>query len=271
VPFLELQDASIHYEFDEIANCPVLVLSHSLGTNLSMWSAQIHEFAKHFSILRYDSRGHGQSSVPPGPYSIAQMGRDVVALLDERGLSRVHFCGLSMGGMVGQWLGVNAPHRFDKLVLSNTAAKIGNESTWNQRIETVLQHGIEAVIPSILERWYTESFRASFPAEVARTSAMLQSMNREGYASSCAAVRDMDQREDVKKISLPTLVIFGTEDPVTPRNDARFLAENIASAHLLGLPAAHLANIEAASAFTEGVIDFLLGHGPDNYPGQEGV
>jgi 3-oxoadipate enol-lactonase len=119
---------------------------------------------------------------------------------------------------------------------------------------------VEAVIPTTLERWFTQSFRAGFPAEVARTSAMLQSMDLEGYASSCAAVRDMDQREEVKKISLPTLVIFGTDDPVTPPSDAKFLVENIVGARVLELQAAHLANIEAASAFTEGVVDFLLGN-----------
>jgi 3-oxoadipate enol-lactonase len=267
MPFFEGDDVRIHYEFDQIAHGPVLVLSHSLGTDLSMWSAQVPEFAKHFSVLRYDSRGHGQSSAPPGPYSIAQMSRDVIALLDELDINRAHFCGLSMGGMVGQWLGVHAAHRLDKLILSNTAAKIGNESMWNQRIETVRQHGIEAVIPAILERWYTESFRARFPAEMVRASAMLKSINREGYVSSCAAVRDMDQRDDVKKISLPTLVIVGTGDPVTPPSDANFLVENIAGAHALELHASHLANIEAASAFTEGVVDFLLGSGPGNRKG----
>jgi 3-oxoadipate enol-lactonase len=263
LPFLESQEIRIHYEFDESADCPVLVLSNSLGTNLSMWSSQIPKFTKHFSVLRYDSRGHGQSSVPPGPYGIAQMGRDVIALLDELGLKRVHFCGLSMGGMVGQWLGVHAAHRFDKLVLSNTAAKIGSETAWNQRIETVRQQGMEAVIPSILERWFTQNYRTSFADEVVHIGAMLRSTDREGYASSCAAVRDMDQREDAKKITVPTLVIFGREDRVTPPIEARFLVENIPNARVLELPAAHLANVEAASAFTESVTDFLLGDGTD--------
>ena len=262
--FFESDDVRIYYEFDEVAHAPVLMLSNSLGTNLSMWSQQIPEFSKHFSVLRYDSRGHGQSSVPRGPYSIERLGRDVVALLDELGLSRVHFCGLSMGGMVGQWLGVNSAHRLLKLVLSNTAAKIGVEATWNERIETVRQHGMETIIPSTLGRWYTEEFRARFPAEVATTRAMLQSMDLEGYASSCAAVRDMDYREEVKRISTPTLVIFGTEDPVTTPSDARFLVDCIAGAKTLELHAAHLANIEAADAFSRGVVDFLLGSEPDD-------
>lgn len=258
MPEIELHDVRIHYEFDGRQDRPTLVLSNSLGTNLAMWSPQLDALQEHFSILRYDSRGHGQSSTPPGPYSLEQMGTDVIGLLDALELDRVHFCGLSVGAMVGQWLGVHAHGRLGRLVLSNTAAKIGSPEGWNQRIETVRQQGTEAIVSAVLERWYTNEFRRSTPEDVERTAAMLLSTDAEGYASTCAAIRDMDLRADVQKISVPTLVVYGTQDPVTPPSEARFLIEQITDTRSLELEAAHLSNIEAASAFTAGVLDFLL-------------
>lgn len=258
MPTLKLQDVSINYGFDGFPDRPVLLLSNSLGTNFSMWSPQVESLIQHFNLLRYDSRGQGGSSVPAGPYSIDQMGHDVLAMLDALKLNRVHFCGLSMGGMVGQWLGVHAPERLNRLILSNTAAKIGTPEGWNSRIDAVRQGGMQAVIPAILERWFTPDFRSNFPAVLDRTSSMLQSANIEGYVGSCAAVRDMDQRNDAHNITVPTLVICGTHDLVTPPSEADFLVAQIRSSQLLTLPAAHLANIEASSEFNQAVLDFLL-------------
>ena len=247
----------IHYELLGDVGQPVLMLSNSLGTNLSMWDPQMPEFSKHFRVLRYDARGHGDSSITPGPYSIDQLGRDVLALLDLLELEKVSFCGLSMGGMVGEWLGWNAADRLQKLVLCNTAAKIGTADGWNTRIETVCAYGVKAVIPEVLERWYTPEFRTARPDVIAATGRMLETTDREGYVASCAAVRDMDLRESVAGIRVATLIIAGAKDPVTPPAEGRFLAEQIARAEYLELNAAHLSNVEAAGKFTLGVIKFL--------------
>jgi 3-oxoadipate enol-lactonase len=259
MPYAEVQGTRIYYEFDDVPGRPVLMLANSLGTNLSMWARQAEAFHRHFSVLRYDARGHGRSDVPEGPYTIAQMGGDAVGLLDALGLGRVNFCGLSMGGMVGLWLGVHAAGRIDRLVLANTAAKIGTTEGWDKRIQEVQEGGIASVLPALLERWFTADFRAAEVPAVAGTAAMLMSTPVDGYVASCAAVRDMDQRADLGKITAPTLVVFGSEDQVTTPEDAEVLVNGIRSARRLRLHAAHLSNVEAAAAFTSGVVEFLSG------------
>jgi 3-oxoadipate enol-lactonase len=257
MPFVQLKDARIHYELAGPENAPVLALSNSLGTNYSMWDAQALEFTKSLRVLRYDTRGHGQSSVTPGPYSIEQLARDVIELLDILHLDKAHFCGLSMGGMIGMWLGANAPNRLRKMVLCNTAAKIGSAEIWNTRIETVRKSGMQAVACSIIERWFTAAFRAKAPALVAEAQHMLESANAEGYAACCAAIRDMDQREKLSAIRVPTLVIAGAHDPVTPPAEGHYLAEHIPGARYAEMNAAHLSNIEDRDRFTAEVQAFL--------------
>ncbi|MHB1022936.1 MAG: 3-oxoadipate enol-lactonase [Acidobacteriaceae bacterium] len=254
---LQLDEVQLHYELRGQADNPVLVLSNSLGTNLTMWAPQLPELAQHFQLLRYDGRGHGKSSVPPGPYCMDQLGSDVVALLDHLNIDRASFCGISMGGMVGQWLGVHAANRIHKLVLANTAAKIGTLEGWNERIETVRAHGLESVIPATLERWFTPAFRMHSPEIIEQTRQMLTSMNVEGYIASCAAVRDMDSRKVVSKIHASVLVISGTYDNITPLADGHFLAEHIPGAQFTELKAAHLSCVEAASDFNSAVSQFL--------------
>jgi 3-oxoadipate enol-lactonase len=257
MPFAPWQDVRMHYQLSGPEHAPVLVLSNSLGTNFSMWDLQLSEFAKSLRVLRYDTRGHGQSSVTPGPYSIEQLARDVVALLDVLRLDRVHFCGLSMGGMIGMWLGTHAPERLHKLVLCSTAAKIGTPETWNARIETVRKSGMGSLASSIIERWFTPSFRAAAPALVADVQRVLEKANPQGYVACCAAVRDMDHREKLSAIRVPTLVISGAHDPATPPADGRFLAGRIPGARYVELQAAHLSNIEAPERFTAEVAAFL--------------
>src|SRR5713101_360975 len=160
MPIVKSGEARIHYALEGQNGTPALLFSNSLGTNYSMWDPQVPELRKKFRVLRYDTRGHGQSSLTPGPYSIKQLGKDVVALLDALDLDRVHFCGLSMGGMIGMWLGVNAGERLNRLVLCNTAARIGTAEVWNARIENVRQAGMKAITPAVLERWFTPQFRA---------------------------------------------------------------------------------------------------------------
>ncbi len=257
MPYAEMQGCRLYYEFRAVPGKPVLMLSNSLGTNLSMWEPQLEQFGRHFSLLRYDARGHGRSSVPVGPYSIAQMGSDAIGLLDALSLERVHFCGLSMGGMVGLWLGTHATARVDRLVLANTAAKIGTAEGWNERIATVQKGGMGAIVPAVLERWFTADFRAREANAVAATSAMLMATSADGYVASCAAIRDMDQRADLGEIVAPTLVLFGIQDHVTTPQDSDLLVKAIASVRRLPLHAAHLSNVEAAAAFTQGVVEFL--------------
>lgn len=259
MPFVQAEGARIHYRFDGREDRPVLVLSNSLGTDLGMWEPQLPAFAERYRVLRYDSRGHGASDAPPGSYTIELLGRDVLALLDGLGLARVAFCGLSKGGMVGQWLGAHAGERLDRLVLACTSAHIGAPEVWTQRIATVREHGMAAIVPALIDRWFTRGFQERAPEAVARVAAMLRNANPQGYATACAAVRDMDQRDALPAIGTPTLVIAGRHDQATPPDHARLLAAAIPGARLVELEAAHLANVEAAEPFTRAVLDFLAG------------
>ncbi|SRR6266536_3392355 len=256
MPFGDVGELRTHYALTGDKE-PVLVFSNSLGTDFSMWDPQVADLEQRFRILRYDTRGHGESSVTPADYSIEQLGRDVLGLLDALRLDHVHFCGLSMGGMIGMWLAIHAPDRLHRLVLSNTAARIGTQEMWNARIATVRKDGMKPVAAAVIERWFTPGFRASFPEKVAPAQRMLEQSPPEGYAACCAAIRDMDQREAVAQIKAATLVIYGGSDPVTPAADAHFLKDRIPGAVEVELPAAHLSNVEQAGAFTEAVSYFL--------------
>ena len=257
MPFIECEDVRLFYRFDGPPERPVVLLSNSLGTDQGMWDPQVPEFTKRFRVLRYDSRGHGRSAVPEGPYTIAALGRDVLALLDRLGLDRVSFCGLSLGGMVGMWLGVDAPARIERLVLCNTSVKVGGPDLWNQRIETVRRDGMKAVLPTVVERWFTPGFRERDPRAVDKVSRMLVATPPTGYVASCAAIRDMDQGDAIGAIRRPTLVVAGRHDVATPPDHARFIAARIPDAELVELDAAHLSNIEQADPFSSAVLDFL--------------
>ena len=247
----------IHYRFSGQRGRPALVLSNSLGTSMAMWEPQLEALNPRFCVLRYDARGHGASGVPPGPYSIAQMGADVLALMSHLGLGKAHFCGLSMGGMVGLWLGVHAPAHFDRIVVSNTAARIGPVDAWNARIAKVREAGMAGITDAVLARWFTPGFIARNPPAVQQARQMLQSAPAEGYVASCAAVRDADLRDDVGRISARTLVIGATQDPVTTTADARYLADRIDGARYLELDAPHIANMERPEEYTAALVDFL--------------
>lgn len=259
MPVVKFPDVQIYYEWSGRENHPVLVFSNSLGTNLTMWDPQIPEFRKHFHVLRYDTRGHGKSGVIPGPYSIEQLGWDVIRLLDALQIDRVHFCGLSMGGMIGMFLGANAAKRLNKLVLCNTAAKIGTPDTWNARIQAVQNGGMKSVARTVIERWLTPGYRAAHPSETHAALMVLEAANPEGYAGCCAAVRDADQRQSLAQIHVPCLVLTGTHDPVTPPSDAHFLTEHISGAKYVDVSAAHLSNLEGRDDFNRNVLQFLLG------------
>ena len=257
--FLDTGTGKLCYEIEGPDNAPVLVLSNSLGTTMDMWLPQLPALTEHFRVMRYDTRGHGQSEVTTGPYSIAQLGRDVVALLDGLNIPSAHFCGLSMGGMTGIWLGVNAPDRIGRLVLCNTSAAIGVPEVWNARIAKVKQDGMESIIDGVLERWFTADFLVHATAQVERVRQMLRNTSAEGYVANCVAVRDMDQRSELSRITAPTLVIGGRHDKATPPEHGELIARAIPGAKYVELNAAHLSNWEVAQAFTQQLLSFLLG------------
>ncbi len=255
--FVEIDGARIHYRFDGPAGAPVVMLANSLGADLSMWDRQIEALARSFRVLRYDARGHGASSVTPGPYDIDRLGRDAVGLLDALAVERSHFCGLSLGGIVGMWLGSHAPGRLRTLALCNTAACIGPPELWNTRIDRVRAGGMAAIAQGVIERWFTPAFRAREPDTAAAMRGMLERAPVAGYVACCEAVRDTDQREAVARIQLPVLVIAGAHDAATPAADGRFLADRIPAARYVELDAAHLSNVEATPAFNAALLAFL--------------
>jgi len=257
MPYAELADVRLHYEFEGDSAAPVLMLSNSLGTDLGMWAPQMPALTTSFRVLRYDTRGHGQSSVPPGPYTVAQLGRDTLDLLDALEIPRAHFCGLSMGGMTGMWLGIHVPERMISLALCNTAAKIGTAETWDARIAAVRAGGMKSIVDAVLARWFTPAFIAKATPELAAVRAELERTPPDGYTACCAAVRDMDQRDAIAGIRTPTLVIAGTHDLATPPAEGRLVADRIPDARYVELPAAHLSNIEATPGFNAALTSFL--------------
>jgi 3-oxoadipate enol-lactonase len=257
--FVKSGNARLFYRWDGPEGLPTLLLSNSLGSTLAMWDAQIPDWSGHFRVLRYDTRGHGSSDVTPGPYDLGLLGRDVVALLDALELKSVSFCGLSLGGMIGMWLASNAPARLARLVLCNTAARLGEPELWNSRIEAVRAGGMEAVADTVIGRWFTPGFRQANPQAIDRVRDMLLGTPPEGYAACAAAIRDMDLRAELGRIATPTLVVTGAQDPATPPELGRYIAEHIRSSQLVEFDTAHLSNIEAAPVFTRTVLKFLTG------------
>ena len=238
----------------------MLVLSGSLGTTHAMWDAQAPAFAERFRLLRYDQRGHGESEAPPGPYEIADLGHDVLALLDELGIERASFCGLSIGGMTGIWLGINAPERIDRLVLSCTAAHFPPREVWDERADTARSQGVAAMADATLERWFTPGFHRQRPDEIERFRGMLGATPGEGYAGCCEAIRDMDQREGLGDIQAPTLVIAADDDPSTPPERGEEIADTVPGARLIVLEdARHIANVAQPEAYTAAVLAHLNG------------
>lgn len=257
MPTIDADGCPIHVETEGPDKAPVLVFSNSLGTNLHMWDEQAKHLSKKFRVVRYDQRGHGKSGAPKVPYTLERLGKDVIAILDGLKIERAHFCGLSMGGFTGMWLGRIAPKRVNKLILSNTAAKIGDPIIWNGRVQTVLEKGMEAVVDGVLERWFTKTFREKAAPTVDRIRAMLLTTPPHGYAGCCAAIRDMDQRWDIGAIAMPTLIIAGAHDPATTVKDAELIAGRIKGSKFVKLDAAHLSNIEQSKQYTETVEKFL--------------
>ncbi|MGB3432647.1 3-oxoadipate enol-lactonase [Achromobacter sp.] len=251
--------ARIAYRQDGGAGLPTLVLANSIGTTLHMWDAQIPALTRHFRVLRYDYRGHGASSVPQGAYSLDRLGRDVLELLDGLGIERAHFLGLSLGGIVGQWLGVHAPERVGRLILSNTSAYLGPAPQWDERIAaTERADDMSETAETFLKNWFPAPWLREGNPAVEPFRAMLLSTDKHGLAGAFAAVRDFDLRPTIALIPNPTLVIAGQHDTVTAASHGEQIAAAIPGARLLVLPAVHLANIELPQAFEAAIEEFLL-------------
>ena len=239
-------------------DAPVLVLSNSLGTAMEMWDAQAPALRERFRLLRYDTRGHGGSPAPPGPYEIGDLGRDVVHLLDRLGIGRASFCGLSVGGMTGMWLAAEAPERIERLVLLCTSALLGPKSVWDERIATATGRGMAALVDGVIERWFTPAFRAENPKVVEKMARTLRETDPRGYAGCCAAIRDMDLRDRLPSVGAPTLVVSGAEDPATPPEHGGLIADAIPGARFEVVPdAAHIANVEQPEKITQLILTHL--------------
>jgi 3-oxoadipate enol-lactonase len=258
MPHIQADGCTIHVEVEGPEESPVLMLSNPLGTNLHMWDEQVAPFTHHFRLVRYDRRGHGKSDAPKGPYSMERLGRDVLAILDGLGIERINWCGLSMGGMVGQWLGAHAPNHIDKLILSNTACYFPDKTVWQGRIQLLRENGLAAVVDATMERWFTKPFRDRSPQTTARIRDMFMATNIEGYIACLEAIRDMDHRPLLAQINAPTLVIAGRHDPSTTLEAGEFIAQHALNARLAVLDTAHIANIEQPQVYAETVLGFLL-------------
>jgi 3-oxoadipate enol-lactonase len=247
----------IHVEVSGSESAPALMLSNSLGTDLTMWDPQAKAFAEKFRLIRYDRRGHGQSGAPKGPYSMERLGRDALAVLDALGVKKTNWCGLSMGGMVGQWLGANAPERMDRMILSNTHCYYADKEFWAGRIRMLREKGLSAIVGPTMERWFTKGFRDRAPDTIARMSDILLKIPLEGYIGCCEAIAAMDHREALTKIKAPVLVIAGKSDPATTVEDAEFIHRSIPGSKLAIIEAAHISNVEAPDAYTKTALEFL--------------
>ena len=258
MPFITANQARIFYRLEGQDGLPVIVLSHSIGTDHAMWTPQVADLTQYFRVLRYDTRGHGASDCPAGEYSVEQLGRDVVALVDALRISKFAFCGLSMGGAVGQWLALHTPERLTHLVLANTSPRFGTPEQWNSRIQAVRQGGMAAIVGMALGRFFSPEFLASSSPEVSSIRSVLLGTVPEGYVSCCAALRDFDSTAVLEKIKTPALVIVGDKDVSTPlAGSGDVLVRGISGANLVRLPVAHLSNLEAPRSFTAALIAFL--------------
>ena len=257
MPILTTPDVQLHYQTFGDASNPALVFSNSLGTNYGMWQQQFNALKDQFFVVCYDTRGHGASSTPQGPYSLQQLGEDVIHLLDHLKIQRAAFCGISMGGLTGQWLAIYYPERFSHVVVCNTAAKIGQEQAWLDRAALVRSQGLQSIADSAASRWFTVPFIQSNAATVATLSNDLGAGSPEGYASCCEALAKADVREQLKTITVPVLIVAGRQDPVTTVADAEFMLSQIPNSQLVEIDASHISNVEQPTAFNQNLMNFL--------------
>jgi 3-oxoadipate enol-lactonase len=250
--------AELGFEVGGRSSGPAIVFTGSLGTDRTMWKTQADRLGERFRTLRYDVRGHGSSQVPDGPYSMSDLGGDLVALMDRVGIERASLCGLSIGGMISMWVAAHHPERVERLVLCCTSALLGPPEGWHQRAATVRAEGVEAVADAVLERWFTPGFAAAHPDVIEDMRARLLATPPEGYAACCEAIAAMDLTGDLPRVKASTLVLSGADDPATPPVHGRRIAELIPRARFeVVSPAAHLATVERPDLTTAMILRFL--------------
>lgn len=237
----------------------MVMMSNSLGTDHMMWQAQTSALSGRFRVVRYDQRGHGATDAPDAGYTLEQLGNDVLAVADQLQLERFSFCGLSMGGLTGQWLGVNAGKRLNKLVLADTSARFPPPEMWDERIALVSDAGMSAISDLTMERFFTKRFHKAQPATIEQFRHVFENMDPNGYAGCCAALKVADMRDELRSITAPTLVISGEHDPSTPPERGAFITGEIVGAEHIVLDAAHISNVEQPAAFSQALIDHLDG------------
>ncbi|KZD21922.1 3-oxoadipate enol-lactonase [Tardiphaga robiniae] len=256
MPMIDADGCLLNVSVEGRDSGPTLMMSNSLGCTMAMWEPQMPALTKLFRVIRYDRRGHGKSGMN-GPTSMERYGKDVLAILDDLNIDKVHWCGLSMGGMVGQWLGANAPERFNKIILANTSCYYPDPTNWHNRIKAVREGGLAAVADAVIGGWLTADFREREPETTAKMKAMLIASPVEGYLAACEALSTLDQRALLPKIKSPTLVIAGRQDNATPVAAGELIRSNIPGASMTLLDAAHISNVEQPYAFTDAVVGFL--------------
>ena len=258
MPFATVNNSQLYYRREGQEGRPVLVLSHSIGADHGMWAPQMEVLLSRFQVVRYDTRGHGASDATPGEYSIEQLGRDVLGLMDALDIPKFAFCGLSLGGMIGQWLGRYAADRLSGLVLANTSPLMLPASNWDTRRKMVLEGGMAAIVDMAMQRFFSPETLSRGDAYAASTRSVILGTNPVGYAGCCSAIRDMDHTQLLKDIRVPTLVIAGERDVSTPwTGHGEILARDIPGSKTVRLPAAHLSNIERPHSFTMALFEFL--------------
>ncbi len=255
MPFIDLPTHRLHYRIDGHRG-PWLMFCNSLGTDLHMWDAQAKELSDSFRVLRYDRRGHGASGAPPAPYTLADLGGDAVALLDALSIEVTNYCGLSIGGLVAQWVALNHPERITRVVVCATASKIGTGQGWQTRMADVRANGLQPLRDATTERWFGDRFRADHAGQVDAVLDQFVATSVEGYAGCCAALADADLRTAITQNTVPLLAVSGDDDPVCPPSDLEAVASAGSGTHV-SLPGRHLLNIESAAALNDVLRRFL--------------
>ncbi|MDE3105726.1 MAG: 3-oxoadipate enol-lactonase [Acidobacteriota bacterium] len=259
MPMLDCGTHQLHYTCSGPEGATPLLLLHSLGSSLEMWRKVVPALAEHYRVLCLDSRGHGGSSVPEGPYTLQQLGADAIALLDALQVQRAHVCGLSLGGLMAMWLALHHPLRVDRLILANTASRIGSDEVWQARMQQVQQQGMEEIARVTPERWFTPAYRQAHADEMEQIRSMVASTAPQGYLGCCAVLRGSDLTAQLSKIEHASLVVAGSVDPATPPEQLRALWKALPQARYLELEASHLSAWECSEQFADAVLAFLLG------------